>query len=105
MAGVYVYAREIPYMEQGTRLRLVSSAENNRLVLGHFSTLDLTDNGTGSGVAEAVVNGTSADPAFDKVLATIDLAEWYEENGRDIPPADLYKTVSLAMLAVEPAHA
>lgn len=41
VAGVYVYAREIPYMEQGTRLRLVSSAENNRLVLGHFSTLDL----------------------------------------------------------------
>lgn len=77
VAGVYVYAREIPYMEQGTRLRLVSSAENNRLVLGHFSTLDLTDNGTGSGVAEAVVNGTSADPAFDKVLATIDLAEWF----------------------------
>ena len=28
VAGVYVYAREIPYMEQGTRLRLVSSAEN-----------------------------------------------------------------------------
>lgn len=77
VAGVYVYAKEIPYMADASMLKLVAAAENNRLVLGQFANLDLTDNGTGSGISTAVVNGASAAPAFDKTLATIDLTEWF----------------------------
>lgn len=77
VAGVYVYAKEIPCLADATQLKLVSSDENNRLVLGQFANLDLTDNGTGSGITVAVVNGASAAPEFDKTLAAIDLTEWF----------------------------
>lgn len=77
VAGVYIYANEIPYLEDATMLKLVASDENNQLVLGQFANLDMTDNGTGSGITTAVVNGTKTAPAFDQTLATIDLNEWF----------------------------
>lgn len=77
VAGVYVYANEIPYIAGGTQLRLVSSDENNNLILGQFANADMTDNGTGSGITTAVVNGASSGSEFDNVLATIDLGEWF----------------------------
>lgn len=77
VAGVYVYAKEIPYLEDASMLRLVSADENNLLVLGQFANLDMTDNGTGSGITTAVMNGASTAPEFDKTLATIDLNEWF----------------------------
>lgn len=77
VAGVYVYAKEIPYLEGASMLRLVSADENNLLVLGQFANLDMTDNGTGSGITTAVMNGASTAPEFDKTLATIDLNEWF----------------------------
>ncbi len=77
VAGVYVYAKEIPYLEDASMLKLVSADENNQLVLGQFANLDMTDNGTGSGITTAVMNGASTDPEFDKTLATIDLNEWF----------------------------
>lgn len=77
VAGVYVYAKDIPYIEGASVLRLVSADENNLLVLGHFANLDMTDNGTGSGITTAVMNGASTAPEFDKTLATIDLNEWF----------------------------
>lgn len=77
VAGVYVYAKEIPYIEDASVLKLVSADENNLLVLGQFANLDLTDNGTGNGITTAVMNGASAMPEFDKTLMTIDLNEWF----------------------------
>ena len=77
VAGVYVYAKEIPYLEDASMLKLVSADENNQLVLGQFVNLDMTDNGTGSGITTAVMNGASTAPEFDKTLATIDLNEWF----------------------------
>lgn len=77
VAGVYVYAKEIPYIEDASMLKLVSADENNLLVLGQFINMDMTDNGTGSGITTAVMNGASAAPEFDKTLATIDLNEWF----------------------------
>lgn len=77
VAGVYVYANEIPYIAGATQLRLVSSDENNNLILGQFANADMTDNGTGSGITTAVVNGASSGSEFDNVLATIDLGEWF----------------------------
>lgn len=77
VAGVYVYAKDIPYIEGATQLRLVASGENNRLVLGQFANLNLDNNGTGNSIAAAVVNGYSEGEAFDKVLVTIDLSEWF----------------------------
>ena len=77
VAGVYVYAKEIPYIKDATMLKLVAANENNLLVLGQFANLDMTDNGTGSGITTAVMNGASAAPEFDKTLATVDLTEWF----------------------------
>lgn len=68
VAGVYVYANEIPYIAGGTQLRLVSSDENNNLIFGQFANADMTDNGTGSGITTAVVNGASSGSEFDNVL-------------------------------------
>lgn len=36
VAGVYVYAKDVPYIADATQLRLVGSNEHNRLVLGQF---------------------------------------------------------------------
>lgn len=76
VAGVYVYVKDIPYIAEATMLRLVSSAENDQLVLGQFSNLKLDNNGTGNSIEEAVVNGYST-RSFDKTLVSIDLNDWF----------------------------
>lgn len=77
VAGVYVYAKDIPYIADATQLRLVASGENNRLVLGQFANLNLDNNGTNNNITTAVVNGFSEESAFDKTLVTINLNEWF----------------------------
>lgn len=77
VAGVYVYAKDIPYIADATQLRLVASGENNRLVLGQFANLNLDNNGTNNSITTAVVNGFSESTAFDKTLVTINLNEWF----------------------------
>lgn len=83
VAGVYVYAKDIPYIADATQLRLVASGENNRLVLGQFANLNLDNNGSGNTIDMAVVNGFSASTAFDKTLVTIDLSEWFSSIEAD----------------------
>lgn len=77
VAGVFVYVKDIPYIEGAAKLRLVGSGENNQLVLGHFANLDLDNNGTGNDIDEAVVNGATSDSAFDKVLTEVNLSDWF----------------------------
>lgn len=77
VAGVFVYVKDIPYIEGAAKLRLVGSGENNQLVLGHFANLDLDNNGTGNIITEAVVNGATSGSAFDKVLTEVNLSEWF----------------------------
>lgn len=77
VAGVYVYAKDVPYIADATQLRLVGSNEHNRLVLGQFDNTDLQNNGTDNSVAKAVINGFTESSAFDKTLLTIDLNDWF----------------------------
>lgn len=77
VAGVYVYAKEVPFIAGATELRLVASNENNRLFLGQFVNLELDNNGFGNSIQTAVVNGYSQESAFDKTLVKIDLNEWF----------------------------
>lgn len=77
VAGVYVYAKDIPYIADATQLRLVASDENNRLVLGQFANLNLENNGSENNIEMAVVNGFSESEAFDNTLVTIDLTQWF----------------------------
>lgn len=77
VAGVFVYVKDIPYIEGAAKLRLVGSGENNQLVLGHFANLDLDNNGTGNSITKAVVNGATSGKAFDKVLTEVNLSEWF----------------------------
>lgn len=95
VAGVFVYVKDIPYIEGAAKLRLVGSGENNQLVLGHFANLDLDNNGTGNDIDEAVVNGATSGSAFDKVLTEVNLSEWFinitpDENNL-ISTGDNYK--------------
>lgn len=83
VAGVYVYAKDIPYIADATQLRLVASGENNRLVLGQFANLNLDNNGSENNIDMAVVNGFSASTAFDKTLVTIDLTQWFSSIEAD----------------------
>lgn len=78
VAGVFVYVKDIPYIEGAAKLRLVGSGENNQLVLGHFANLDLENNGTGNTITEAVVNGATSGTSFDKVLTEVNLKEWFK---------------------------
>lgn len=94
VAGVYVYAKDIPYIADATQLRLVASGENNRLVLGQFANLNLDNNGENNNITTAVVNGFSESTAFDKTLVTINLNEWFssiEANGTLINTANWQK--------------
>lgn len=83
VAGVFVYVKDIPYIEGAAKLRLVGSGENNQLVLGHFANLDLDNNGTGNSITEAVVNGATSGSAFDKVLTEVNLSEWFKNITAD----------------------
>lgn len=83
VAGVYVYAKDIPYITDATQLRLVASDENNSLVLGQFANLDLDNNGSNDTIDMAVVNGFSQNTAFDKTLVTIDLGDWFSQIAPD----------------------
>ena len=91
VAGVYVYAKEVPFIAGATELRLVASNENNRLVLGQFVNLELDNNGFGNSIQTAVVNGYSQESAFDKTLVKIDLNEWFtaieDTDGNSAEPA------------------
>ena len=77
VAGVYVYAKEVPFIAGATELRLVASNENNRLVLGQFVNLELDNNGFGNSIQTAVLNGYSQESAYDNTLVKIDLNEWF----------------------------
>lgn len=76
VAGTFGYVKDIPFITDGVKLRLVASAKNSQLVLGQFGNFDLTGNGTGNdGHINYVVNGTG--PVADKVIYDITLTDWF----------------------------
>ena len=79
VAGAFAYVKDIPYMEGAKYLKLVASAQNQSLVLGHFNSVDLANNGSNTGESvKYVVNGTSGKSESDTyVISTIDLNEWF----------------------------
>lgn len=76
VAGVFGYVHEIPFFEGATNLKLVASARNTRLVLGHFANEQIATNG-GAANVNYVINGET--PADDKVLFDIKLSDWFSE--------------------------
>lgn len=76
VAGTFGYVKDIPYIADGTKLRLVAAAKNTQLVLGQFGNFDLTGNGTDNGEhINYVVNGYT--DAADKLIYEINLTEWF----------------------------
>lgn len=91
VAGAFAYVKDIPYMEGAKYLKLVASAQNQSLVLGHFNSVDLANNGSNTGESvKYVVNGTSgkSDGNYAYVISTIDLNEWFttikDEDGDNL---------------------
>lgn len=90
VAGAFAYVKDIPYMEGAKYLKLVASAQNQSLVLGHFNSFDLTGNGSGNGTnVKYVVNGENGKSGNDTyVISTIDLNEWFttikDEDGDNL---------------------
>lgn len=79
VAGAFAYVKDIPYMEGAKYLKLVASAQNQSLVLGHFNSVDLANNGSNTGESvKYVVNGTNGKSGSDPYeICTIDLNEWF----------------------------
>lgn len=80
VAGAFAYVKDIPYIADARYLKLVASAQNQSLVLGHFNSVDLAYNGSDNGEdVKYVVNGTSgkSDGDYAYVISTIDLNEWF----------------------------
>ena len=91
VAGAFAYVKDIPFMEGARYLKLMTSAQNESLVLGNFNSFDLTGNGSGNGEnVKYVVNGTSgkSDGDYAYVISTIDLNEWFttikDEDGDNL---------------------
>lgn len=85
VAGAFAYVKDIPYIADARYLKLVASAQNQSLVLGHFNSFDLTGNGSGNGTnVKYVVNGENGKSVSDTyVISTIDLNEWFGETLSD----------------------
>lgn len=78
VAGTFAYLKDIPYFADASKLQLVASNRNSKLVLGQFGNFDLTGNGINNdGHINYVVNGTEA--AQDKVIYTIELSDWFTQ--------------------------
>lgn len=91
VAGAFAYVKDIPYIADARYLKLVASAQNQSLVLGHFNSVDLANNGSNTGESvKYVVNGTNgkADGNYAYVISTIDLNEWFttikDEDGDNL---------------------
>lgn len=91
VAGAFAYVKDIPYIADARYLKLVASAQNQSLVLGHFNSVDLANNGSDNGEdVKYVVNGTSgkSDGDYAYVISTIDLNEWFttikDEDGDNL---------------------
>lgn len=82
VAGAFAYVKDIPFMEGAKYLKLVASAQNQSLVLGHFNSFDLTGNGSGNGDnVKYVVNGTNGKSDGNNAyeICSIDLNQWFTE--------------------------
>lgn len=95
VAGAFAYVKDIPYIADARYLKLVASAQNQSLVLGHFNSVDLANNGSDNGEdVKYVVNGTSgkSDGDYAYVISTIDLNEWFttikDEDGDNLIDTD-----------------
>lgn len=94
VAGAFAYVKDIPFMEGAKYLKLVASAQNQSLVLGHFNSFDLTGNGSGNDAnVKYVVNGTKVKSGSETyVISTIDLNEWFtaikDEDGDNLIDTD-----------------
>lgn len=79
VAGAFAYVKDIPYIADARYLKLVASAQNESLVLGHFNSVDLANNGSNTGEnVKYVVNGTNGKSGSDPYeICTIDLNEWF----------------------------
>ena len=80
VAGAFAYVKDIPYIADARYLKLVASAQNQSLVLGHFNSFDLTGNGSGNGDnVKYVVNGTNGKSDGNNAyeISSIDLTQWF----------------------------
>lgn len=79
VAGAFAYVKDIPYIADARYLKLVASAQNQSLVLGHFNSVDLTGNGSeNTGNVKYVVNGENGKSGNETYeISSIDLTQWF----------------------------
>lgn len=79
VAGAFAYVKDIPYIADARYLKLVASAQNQSLVLGHFNSVDLANNGSDNGEdVKYVVNGINGKSGSETYeISSIDLAQWF----------------------------
>lgn len=83
VAGIFVYAKEIPFITGAAKLSLYASNNNTSLVLGNFlpaSGGELSANGTNTN--NKVVNGYTAADAVTKIMS-LELSSWFSPIAAD----------------------
>lgn len=76
VAGMFTYAYNVPYFSTAKYLKVYASQESQDMVLGHFYSKVLGENGTTNNVRENVVNGTNLNAA-ETLIYEIDLNAWF----------------------------
>lgn len=84
VAGTFGYFKEVPYIAEAAKLRLVAYNRNQDLVLGQFNPNVMAENGTTNNTAMFVVNGTNQISEDKHVIYEINLADWYKNGTQDI---------------------
>lgn len=81
VAGVFTYIKDIPYLEGAAKLQLYAVTESDRLVLGHFLTSELEQNG--GNVSSNVVNGFASSTKNETLVTEELLSTWFVDPAKN----------------------
>lgn len=81
VAGVFTYIKDIPYLEGAAKLQLYAVTESDRLVLGHFLTSELEQNG--GNVSSNVVNGFASSTKNETLVTQELLSTWFVDPAKN----------------------
>lgn len=81
VAGVFTYIKDIPYLEGAAKLQLYAVTESDRLVLGHFLTSELEQNG--GNVSSNVVNGFASSTKNETLVTKELLSTWFVDPAKN----------------------
>lgn len=84
VAGAFFYVDDIPVIDGATKIRLVASSKNTKLILGKFANVDLPNNGSNTeDYTKYVINGTTSESGTTHIICQTSLSEWFKTPTQD----------------------